>query len=338
MIEWIWPMILFLIPAPAVIQRWWPPAQVQQAAIRAPFFEQWTSMATGSNRSAARKSGISLLLLWLIWLCALLAMARPMWIGDPIALPSEGRDLLVAVDISMSMQEDDMQVGRQLVERITVVKQIVGEFVEKRQGDRLGLILFADNAYIQAPLTFDTRTVNRFLQEARLGFAGETATAVGDAIGLAAKRLRDRPAQSRVLVLLTDGASNIGVDPLTAAKIAADIGIVIYTVGVGADEKIERGFLGSRRVNPSRGLDEAMLQNVAATTGGQYFRARNPEELAEIYRVIDAMEPVEQATATYRPTRALFYWPLALALALSLLLAMTRLGRPQLTSTQRGGM
>jgi Ca-activated chloride channel family protein len=179
---------------------------------------------------------------------------------------------------------------------------------------------------VQAPLTFDLDTVGRFLHEAQIGFAGEE-TAIGDAIGLAIKRLRERPGERHVLILLTDGANTAGnVTPAEAAKLAAENNIMIYTVGVGADELILPGpfggNFGARRVNPSRDLDEDALKNIAAVTGGKYFRARNPEELAGIYRLLDSLEPVADKTQTFRPQRSLFYWPLAAALLLSFIAAL----------------
>ncbi len=328
MIELLWPHMLLLVPAPLLM--WWllPPVRTQQAALRAPFAAKWLQLSGSSENSRTQHSSLMKFLSVVMWLALLLAAARPQWVGDPIALPSEGRDLLVAVDISGSMRQEDMRIGQTQVQRITVVKNVVGEFIDQRQGDRLGLILFGENAYIQSPLTFDTNTVGRFLNEAEIGFAGEQATAIGDAIGLAVKRLRDRPAASRVIVLLTDGANNTGVDPLHAANMAAKLGVTIYTVGIGADEMIVRGLLGSRRVNPSRDLDEESLQRIADATGGKYFRARNPTELEEIYHVINNMEPVEQEELTFRPTKALFFWPLGLALLLSFVIAASRTAWP----------
>lgn len=324
MIELLWPHLLWLLPLPLLVQRLLPPASQQQAALRAPFFDHWRNLDGDSQQKQRQRTAFATILSWLMWTALLLAVARPQWIGDPVALPSEGRDLLVAVDISGSMRQEDMRLGNTAVQRITVVKNVVGEFIEQRQGDRLGLILFGENAYIQSPLTFDTNTVSRFLTEAEIGFAGEQATAIGDAIGLAVKRLRDRPASSRILVLLTDGASNAGIDPVTAATMAAKLGVTIYTVGIGADEMIVRSLLGSRRVNPSRDLDEVSLQRIASATGGQYFRARNPDELQQIYDVINEMEPIEQEELTFRPTKALFFWPLGIALLLSFVFAAMR--------------
>ncbi|MFT7300578.1 MAG: Ca-activated chloride channel family protein, partial [Porticoccus sp.] len=193
-------------------------------------------------------------------------------------------------------------------------------FVERRQGDRLGLILFGTRPYLQTPLTFDRKTMNTLLGEAQIGFAGEK-TAIGDAIGLAIKRLKKRPENHRVLILLTDGANSAGeAQPLEAADIAAREGITIYTIGIGAEVMVQRGFFRNTRVNPSRDLDETTLTAIADKTGGLYFRARNPEELESIYLQLDQLEPIDQEAETVRPTRALFYWPLGLALLCSLLL------------------
>jgi Ca-activated chloride channel family protein len=230
---------------------------------------------------------------------------------------------MLAVDISGSMEQQDMLVNSQYTNRITAVKAVVGEFVEQRASDRLGLILFGQQAYLQTPLTHDSKTVNQQLQEAQLGFAGN-ATAIGDAIGLAIKRLRGRPAESRVLILLTDGANNAGTDPLEAAAIAAEANIRIHTIGVGADEIITRGFFGqNQRINPSSDLDETTLEAIADKTGGKYFRARDPQELQQIYAEIDKLEPIPDEQ-TFRPSRSLLHWPLSAALGFSLLLMLFR--------------
>jgi Ca-activated chloride channel family protein len=237
-----------------------------------------------------------------------------------------GRDLLLAVDISGSMNREDMVLEGQKATRLMVVKDVLEAFLARREGDRLGLILFGSGAYLQAPLTFDRATVNALLQETPLGIAGGK-TAIGDAIGLAVKHLRDRPAENRVLILLTDGANNVGeVSPEKAAELAAQAGVRIYTVGVGAEVMEAPGWFGGAfgraTMNPSADLDEATLTRIAEQTGGRYFRARNTEELAEIYRTLDALEPVPAPDEVFRPVTALFYWPLGVALGLSMLLAL----------------
>jgi Ca-activated chloride channel family protein len=344
MIEWLWPAALLLAPVPLAVMRLVPPVQTDSVALRAPFFARWQQLSAGQTLRTATGGILSLVLLWLIWLLFLLALARPVWIGEPIELPDSGRDLMLAVDISGSMRIEDMQAGQSLVRRLDAVKQVGTDFISRRTGDRLGLILFGSNAYVQSPLTFDTATVERFLREAQIGFAG-TETAIGDAIGLAVKRLRERPADSRVLILLTDGQDTASsVAPVDAARLAASLGIRIYTIGIGADALTLPGLFGSsfgsRRVNPSAELDEASLQEIATLTGGQYFRARNPQELINIYRLMDELEPVEQSATLYRPRQALGYLPLTGAIVLSLALASLRLWRrrqPQATALAPAG-
>ncbi len=326
MIEWLWPWALVLAPLPWLVRRLAPPAHSQDPALRAPFFEQWQHMSEAQQGGKNTRGALPAIALWLLWLLLLVATARPVWIGEPIELPNSGRDLMLAVDISGSMRIEDMQLGQVVARRIDAVRQLGADFIARRSGDRLGLILFGSNAYVQSPLSFDTSTVKRFLLEAQIGFAGQE-TAIGDAIGLAVKRLKERPAESRVLILLTDGQDTASsVKPLDAAKLAGNLGIRIYTIGIGADEMTLPGLFGSsfgsRQVNPSAELDEAGLQEIAKITGGQYFRARNPQELANIYQLLDQLEPVEQETATYRPRQALGYLPLLLALAISFLLAL----------------
>jgi len=292
-------------------------------AIRVPFYQQLNTLNTDTSLAPSRV-WLKAVLVWAIWLALVLAVARPTWVGEPVSLPQDRRDLMLAVDISGSMKEADMLLGQDYTNRITAVKAVVGDFVKQRSGDRLGLILFGEQGYLQTPLTYDSQTVNQQLQEAQLGFAGN-ATAIGDAIGLAIKKLRDRPAESRVLILLTDGANTAGTEPLQAANIASEANIRIHTVGVGADSKRVRDFFGRiRDTNPSRDLDEKTLLAVAEKTGGQYFRARDPDELSRIYAEIDRLEPLPE-DQTFRPTRSLTHWPIGLALLLSgLLLLLNR--------------
>ncbi len=321
MIEIEWPWVFLLLPLPLWVYFLMPPSIEQDSALRVPFFKDVMQL---QGDSFVRKSRLwlPLLMLVLIWLLLLLASSRPTYVGQPVQLPSAARDLMLAVDISGSMEETDMRIAGRPARRIDAVKSVVGEFAQRRQSDRLGLILFADNAYLQAPLTFDLVTVKKLLDEAQLGFAG-TKTAIGDAIGLAIKRMIERPAQSRVVILLTDGANNAGsVEPVEAAKLAAEQGITLYTIGVGADEKLVQSFFGSSVVNPSRDLDEHTLREVAALTGGKYYRAKNVDELEKIYAELDRIEPVDQDAEIFRPRDALFHWPLALALLLSGLLAV----------------
>jgi Ca-activated chloride channel family protein len=206
-----------------------------------------------------------------------------------------------------------MVLGNKAVNRLAVVKKVAGEFIQRRRGDRVGLVLFGSRAYLQTPLTFDTETTAILLDESEIGLAGRE-TAIGDAIGLAVKRLRDDASSERVLILLTDGANTSGeVQPMQATEFAAREGLTIYTVGVGADEMMVQDFFGSRLVNPSADLDEDTLKAIAERTGGAYFRARDAKALAEIYERLDELEPVESDQEAIRPVDELFFWPLSMA-------------------------
>lgn len=329
MLEFVWPWMFYLLPLPLLVRWLLRPAETQQAALRTPFLEDFREQATAGMRPARDMRFLALA--GLCWLLLITAAARPQWVGDPVDLPVSGRDLMMAVDLSGSMQEQDFLINNHPVDRLTAAKKVAGEFIERRAGDRLGLILFGDQAYIQTPLTFDRKTVNTLLQEAVLGLAGER-TAIGDAIGLAVKRLQHADENSRVLILLTDGANTAGeVQPLKAAELAAQIGLKIYTIGIGADEILRRSFFGGvQRINPSQDLDEKTLTAIAEKTGGRYFRARNTKELQQIYGLLDQLEPAEQEKQSFRPTRSLFHWPLALALSLMALLFAYKLWRRQL--------
>lgn len=312
MMQFTWPWMFLLLPLPWFARRFLTPADpARGAALRVPFL-----------RELARPGQVARLshrqwLLWLAfsaWILIVIASGRPQWLGDPVALPVSGRDLVLAVDLSQSMQERDFQLQGQWVDRLTATKWVANDFIARREGDRLGLILFGEQAYLQTPLTFDRTTVLTLLNEAQIGLAGR-ATAIGDAIGLAVKRMRRDERSNRVLILMTDGANTAGeVEPLQAAELAAREGLTIYTIGIGADEMLVRGLLGTRRVNPSADLDEDTLQAIAEQTGGRYFRARDTAELDQIYRLLDELEPVESDPETFRPISALFHWPLAGAL------------------------
>jgi Ca-activated chloride channel family protein len=317
MFEMQWPWLLLLAPLPLLMNFVTPKKRVE-AALRVPFYRH-ASQLEQQNRFRSGKRPAKLLILWTIWLCCLLAATNPQWVGEPTNMPSSGRDLLMAVDISGSMEQTDMVSSGRRITRLAAVKLVIGDFVQRRTSDRLGLILFGAQAYLQAPLTYDRQTVDQLLQEAQIGFAGRE-TAIGDAIGLAVKRLRDRPSASRVLVILTDGANTAGVlSPERATELAQKADITIYTIAFGADEMEVPGLFGSRTINPSRDLDEVTMKRIAEKTGGQYFRARNLEELDNIHRELDRLEPIEIQTETFRPVQTLFYLPLALAFLLSLL-------------------
>lgn len=334
MISLAWPWVLVCLPLPLLVYWLFKPALHKEAALNVPFYQRLTSLAKTSAVPGVplrSRRTLPLVLLVLCWLCLVLAGSKPQWVGDAVQLPSSGRDLMLAVDISGSMQQTDMEIQGQAVTRLRVVKSVLEDFIQRRKGDRIGLILFGSQAFLQAPLTFDRQTVGTLLNEAQIGFAG-TGTAIGDAIGLAVKRLRERPDSSRLLILLTDGVSNAGeILPLKAAELAQQEHIKIHTIGVGASEMLVQGFFGAQKVNPSSDLDEATLSKIAEQTGGYYFRARDTQELEKIYSLLDQLEPVIQEEETFNPIRSLYMWPLALALLLAFALFFLKVGLSKAT-------
>ncbi len=317
-IELAWPWILAALPLPVLVMLLPPAKAAPTATLRFPFFSALRSMP---GATAGRRPGWRIALALLAWLLLVVAAARPQAVGETVRLPVTGRSIMLAVDLSGSMQTQDMASRGRAVSRLRAVKEVAGDFIDRRAGDRLGLILFGDQAYLQVPLTLDRSTVHTLLDEAQIGLAGQQ-TAIGDAIGLAIKRLRDEPMKNRVLILLTDGASNAGnVEPLKAAELAAREGVRIYTIGVGADEMTLRGPFGLSQVVRSD-LDEDSLKSIAQKTGGRYFRASNVKSLAEIYGLLDKIEPVSRDEQSWRPVKELYGWPLAGALVLSVLIAL----------------
>lgn len=330
-----WPWLLILLPLPLIFWRQHT-VQVDGGRLQLPGISQTGKQSLAANTRQSRKR------YWLMWSLLVLAIARPQWLGEPIELPSQGRDLMMAVDLSGSMQIEDMVINGKTVDRFTLIQHVVSDFIERRKGDRIGLILFADHAYLQAPLTQDRRSVAQFLKEAQIGLVGKQ-TAIGEAIALAVKRFDKMDESNRVLILLTDGSNNAGnIEPEQAAEIATNRKVTIYTVGVGADVMERRTLFGRERVNPSMDLDEKQLTHIADVTHGRYFRARNSQELDQIYQEIDKLEPVSRDQLNYRPQVDLFYWPLALALLTSLWIALGQLPlfaswgkRPDLTRSRR---
>jgi Ca-activated chloride channel family protein len=326
MLQIDWPWVLLLLPLPLAVYYGLPAQQAgKQAALRVPFIEDF--------RFTRQPRRHRLKLRWLKWLSLLawclvvLSASRPQWLGDTISINISGRDMMIAVDLSDSMRAEDFEINGQPVNRLNATKSIATEFIENRRGDRLGLILFGSRAYLQAPLTFDTRTINQLLLESAIGLAGER-TAIGDAIGLALKRLDANPQGTQVLILMTDGANTAGeVTPIKAAKLAAQRGLKIYTIGIGSDEIEHRSWFGLRKPNPAAQLDEKSLREIAWLTGGRYFRAHDTQRLAEIYALLDELEPLDKDEQSFRPTSTLFYWPLAFALLLAAMICLIRVRR-----------
>lgn len=335
MLEFTWPWAFAALPLPLLIYWFISRAPRQDAALYVPFYSQLRQLNTDSSRLYSKRL-LTLIACILIWLLVVLASSRPQWVGDPVQMPSTGRDLMLVLDVSGSMEARDMVINNTQLSRFQVMKAVVGDFVERRVGDRLGLVLFAAHAYIQTPLTFDRGTVGQLVDELEIGMVEESATAIGDAIGLGIKHLRTRPENSRVLVMLTDGVNNAGsITPQQAGQLARTESIKVYTIGLGADAMVQRSFLGARAVNPSAEIDERSLTEIAEMTGGRYFRARSVADLVAVYEELDRLEPIEQDLQTYRPTRLLFHWPLGAALLLSFALALLSMPWASLVAARR---
>ncbi len=318
--DFAWPWVWLLLPLPW-LAAWLVPAPPHRgAALRAAFCaaaESWQGKVGNSEFAGSGR-----LWLVLVWILLLAAAARPQNLGEAQDVARSGRDLMLAVDLSGSMQAEDMVVAGRRVDRLTAVKLIAGDFIERRQGDRLGLIVFGQRAFLLTPLTYDHRTVREQLEQTFLGLAGRE-TAIGDAIGIAVKHLRERPQQQRVLILLTDGVSNAGeLDPERAAQIARIENVRIHTIGMGSDGNV--GGFGQRLLAPAADFDEAQLARIAEGTGGRYFRARDTRDLAGIYAQIDLLEASEHDPEPYRPTHEVFHWPLGVALLTVVLGIATR--------------
>ena len=298
MLEFVYLWFFLLLPLPLIARYFLTPKKRDYTQV-------WIPLAQGltEQQSQPTKSYLSTSILWLAWLLLLIALAKPIWFGDPIRLQQEGRDMVLSLDLSDSMMTKDMPLNNRVVTRLTLVKSLLKDFIEKRKGDRLGLILFADHAYLQTPLTFDLKTIKQMVDETQRGLVGQS-TAIGESIAMAIKRFVEHKNKQRVMILLTDGRNTPGtLDPIKAAKQAAKNNITIYTIGIG------------RRTSSAR-LDEQTLTEIAQLTNGQYFRARNQQQLQAIYQKIDQLEPISSEFQEFRPEKDLYYWPLSAALLL----------------------
>jgi len=313
MFEFEWPWAFLLLPLPLLV--WWlaPPFRIQQISVQVPFFESLAE-ATGQTPQhgavVQRKHPIQMLVAILIWILIVAALARPQRVGDAVVHNISTRDLILAIDISGSMNQPDFRASDgATMTRLDGVKKVIDGFISRRQGDRVALILFGSKAYIQAPFTQDLKVARVLLDQAAVGMAGQQ-TVIGDTIGLATKTFEASSAQQKLVILLTDGNDTASrVPPLHAADIAHQRGIVVYTIGVG-DPKTT----GEERV------DLGVLQQVADTTGGRFFRAEDGTQLETIYADIDRLAPVKLNSESWRPKLPLYQWPLGAAVLLGLAL------------------
>ncbi len=312
MITFAYPWIFVLLPLPAFIAWWWPAKHEPRPALQIPFLDRLAKItgekpsmgATVLHGGIGRKVALPL-----IWLCAISAVARPQWIDPPISKTVPMRDLLLAVDLSGSMETQDFTNGDgKSIDRLTAIKSVLDDFLTKREGDRVGLIFFGSAPFIQAPFTEDLSVCRQLLSEAQVKMAGPQ-TAFGDAIGLAITMFDRSEMKQRVLIVLTDGNDTASqVPPVKAAQIAKDKGIVIHTVSVG-----------DPRAAGEEALDVPTLQNVAMETGGIYSAGSDRKQLAEIYSRLDALEKHQTASISHRPKHDIHVWPLAIGFIISII-------------------
>ncbi|RAP37303.1 hypothetical protein B1207_03770 [Legionella quinlivanii] len=319
------PWVFLLLGLPLILWFLIPRASSSlPAALQVPFYQSMRAIAEQDKPILSKKSGPGF---WfLVWALLVLAAAGPRWVGEPLPLEREGRNIMMVLDLSGSMELNDMLMNGRPVSRLAVVKHAAEQFVKERAGDRIGLILFGSQAYLQTPLTYDRHSVLLRIEDATVGLAGKT-TSIGDALGLAVKRLQDVPKSSRVVILLTDGANNSGVLlPLKAAELAKSEQIKVYTIGLGSEA--DPRMMSGPFINMGAGadLDEDTLKEIASITGGQYFRATDSSSLESIYQKINQLETVQQEHTTLRPQHEYYPWPLAFALALIMIWLLNSLG------------
>ncbi len=289
------------LPLPLLIRRFFPKYSDKESSLVVPFFHEVSEQFSKTQS----KSILWLSLAILAWISLVLASARPQWIDEKVNVSVTGRDLLIALDISGSMQQMDFSVSN--TSRFEAVRQIAGDFMRRREGDRVGLILFGSQPYLYAPLTLDVDTVVEFLNGSQVGFAGQR-TAIGDTIGFAVKVLRERPAENRILILLTDGENSAGsLEPLQAMQLAVEHGVRIFVIGIGPN------YEPSQRTNPAF-QSRFVLPTIAESTGGVYFHASNSRMLEDVYKTIDQFEPIEGDEKTRTSVAELYPWPLGFSI------------------------
>jgi Ca-activated chloride channel family protein len=316
--------LFWLAPLPLLVQWFIPPRRVVRPVVRVPFLPR--IIAAGAE--PGRRTGdevLPLVVRWGLWLLILSAMARPQWLEAPVERSLATRDLLLLVDLSGSMDHQDFtNAAGQSVDRLTAVKEVLGEFLVQRQGDRVGLVVFGTAPFLQVPFTTDLELCRQLLDETAVRMAGPR-TAFGDAIGLGIRLFEESAVPTRTIIALTDGNDTASaVPPSEAAKVARDRGITIHAVAVGDPTTVGE-----------EALDEQVLRNIAQVTTGEYFLALNREELAGVYQRLDEVETRNHETISHRPRRDLFFWPVAAALLVSLAAHVGKrwAGRPRATGT-----
>ena len=311
MIELAYPWLLLILPLPLLVTLFFPAHREQKSALQVPFFNRLVEL-TGEqpSKGAVILQRMHFQQIWLLcsWVLIVVAMTKPEHIGEPVVIEKSGRDLMVAVDLSGSMEATDFLNNKdQHVDRLTAVKLVLEEFVAQREHDRLGLIVFGDAPFLQAPFTEDHKTWLALLRETEIGMAG-LSTALGDAIGLSIKSFSNSDTDNKVLIILTDGNdTGSQVPPVEAVKVAKQYGVTIYTIAIGDPETADE-----------EALDIDTLQRLSEITDGAYYQALDRTQLQKIYQRITELEPELFESLSYRPRQNLYYYPLAIVLVVYL--------------------
>ncbi len=286
------------------------PEQIRSQALCVPFFKDLPQAKIGGTGFAS--SSIAFIFI-AAWIALILAFMRPVSLGEPIYIPQDARQLMLALDVSNSMSEQDFVLNNRRLSRLSAVQALAKEFIKGRQGDAVGLTIFGSEAFIYVPLTQDVTSAAQMLDEIGVGIAGNQ-TAIGDALAVALKEMSAIEANKKVIVLLSDGVANAGIiAPLEAAQKAKEMGVKVYTVGIGANAGgIDSFFFLPRGAE----LDEQTLKQMASITGGEYYRVQNTQDLAQMYAVLDKIEPVSIQGNYTRPQKELFFIPLFIAMIL----------------------
>jgi len=328
MLTLLYPWLFLLLPVPWLIGRFLAVDTPAGPALRVPFLDRLHSATPGRSVSAVVQPWKRWLLPSLIWLALLTALARPQWLEPPISREIPTRDLLLLIDLSGSMEKEDFTNAEgQTVDRLTAVKEVVGNFLERREGDRVGLVVFGSAPFLQVPFTTDLELCRKLLDQTEVGMAGPK-TALGDAIGLGIQTFEASDAPAKTMIVLTDGNDTTsGVPPVEAARIARDRGIVVYTVAIGDPTTV-----GEEK------LDLSALRGMAEETGGQAFFANDRDALSGIYEKLDRIEQRKVQTVSHRPRRDLYHWPLLVALLLSWIVPAQQVIRRKQTERVQSGM
>lgn len=313
MIEFAHPWCFLLIPLPLLVARFAPEYRIRQKAVQVPFFKLVVELTGEEPASGAVRLQPKLwqrIALLLTWMAFVVAFAKPLWLGEPQKREMTGRDVMVVMDLSGSMDKADFAIaGEEPIRRLDAVKQVLHQFASNRQGDRLGLILFGDAAYLQSPFTSDNEAWLALVDEAEIPMAGQS-THLGDAVGLAIKAFAESDIEEKVAIVLTDGNDTDSlVPPIDAAKVAASKGIRLHVIAIGDPATVGE-----------EALDMEVIDRMASLTGGESFQALSPGELERVYQRIDELEPAQYLSVTYQPRVSLHYLPVAVVVLMYMLL------------------